>query len=162
MPDEWVDFALAAYREDGVWQVQELTHDHVEDLDTLASALRRFPGDSGCLGLISIDESYALLVRVNGARTRVLLSDIEAAEEFDLAESVLEHLGLSLLDDDDDPVPAGDLGILEDVGVSILDMGLLVEDDDIFPEELLSTVAHRLGFGDLFDEQVGLDDEDDD
>ena len=38
-----VDFALAAYREEGAWAVAELTHDHVEDVETLAAALRRFP-----------------------------------------------------------------------------------------------------------------------
>ena len=32
-----VDFALAAYREEGVWQVQELAHDVLDDVDTLAT-----------------------------------------------------------------------------------------------------------------------------
>ena len=39
-----VDFALAAYREEGVWQVQELAHDTLGDIETLSHALRRFPG----------------------------------------------------------------------------------------------------------------------
>src|SRR3954453_15293178 len=63
MADDWVDFALAAYREEGVWQVQELAHAHVVDIEDLARSLRRFPGDGGTLGMISIDETYALLVR---------------------------------------------------------------------------------------------------
>ena len=35
-----VDFALAAYREEGVWQVQELAHDVLDNLEHLANALR--------------------------------------------------------------------------------------------------------------------------
>ena len=49
------DVALAAYREEGVWDVQELTHDHLVDLETLANALRRFPGDGGAVGLVAMD-----------------------------------------------------------------------------------------------------------
>lgn len=157
MAEEWLDFALAAYREEGVWQVQELAHEHVEDIATLAKALRRFPGDGGALGMVSIDETYALLVRVAGARVRVLLSDVEAAEEFELAESVLEHLGMPMPEDDDEPGPAGDLSILADVGVNALDLSMLVEDEELYPEEMLSEIAHRLGFGEHFDRVADLD-----
>ena len=87
-----VDFALAAYREEGVWQVAELTHDHVEDVETLASALRRFPGDHGAVGLVAVDEDFFVVVRVAGQQTRVLLSDITAASEWELAASAVEFL----------------------------------------------------------------------
>ncbi len=40
---EGVDFALAAYREEGVWQVMEIAHSLLGNVETLASALRRFP-----------------------------------------------------------------------------------------------------------------------
>ena len=46
-----VDFALAVYREEGVWQVQELAHDLLVDVETVAHALRRFPGDFGAVAL---------------------------------------------------------------------------------------------------------------
>jgi len=71
-----VDFALVAYREDGVWQVAELGEDRSTDLDDLAVELRRYPGDSGSLGLVSVDEDFFLLVRVLGAQVRLLLSDV--------------------------------------------------------------------------------------
>ena len=47
---EGIDFAVAAYREEGVWQVQELAHDVLTDIERLAAALRRFPGDGGAHG----------------------------------------------------------------------------------------------------------------
>ena len=82
---ESVDFALAAYREEGVWQVAELTPDHATDVETLVSALRRFPGDGGVVGLVAIDEDFFVVVRVTGQQTRVMLSDITAASEWELA-----------------------------------------------------------------------------
>lgn len=151
-----VDFALAVYREEGVWQVQELAHDVLGDLDTLTHALRRFPGDGGAVGMVAIDEDFFLLVRVAGPTTRVLLSDITAADEWELAGSALEFLGLPMPEDEDDQVPAGDLDLLGDLGMHAMDMGVLLDDFDLYPDEMLSDVARRLGFGELFDDAVGL------
>ena len=151
-----VDFALAAYREEGVWQLQELAHDVLSDVDTLSHALRRFPGDGGALGMIAIDEDFFLVVRVAGATTRVLLSDITAADEWELAASAVDHLGLPPPEDEDAQVPAGDLDLLGDLGMPAMDMGVLLDDFDLYPDEMLSDVARRLGFGAMFDEHVGL------
>lgn len=159
--DDGVDFAVAAFRADDEWQVEGLTHDHLGDIATLAAALRRFPGDAGALAMVAIDEDFFVLVRVAGAETRVLLSDITAADEWDLATSALAHLGLPLPDglgddDDDEPVPAGHLDLLSDLGMPAMDLGGLLDDTDLYPDEILSDVASRLGFGELFDDVVGL------
>jgi hypothetical protein len=37
-----------------------------------------------------------------------------------------------------------------------MDMGVLLDDYELYPDEMLSDVADRLGFGELFDEAVGL------
>ena len=153
---EGVDFALAAFREDGEWTVSELAHDLLGDVGTVAHALRRFPGDGGAVGMIAIDEDFFLLVRVAGATTRLLLSDITAADEWELASSAVEFLGLPQPEDDDDQVPAGDLDLLGDLGMPAMDMGVLLDDFDLYPDEMLSDVARRLGFGAQFDEHVGL------
>ena len=151
-----VDFALAAYREEGVWQVQELAHDTLGDIETLSHALRRFPGDGGAMGLVAIDEDFFLIVRVAGATTRVLLSDVTAADEWEIAASAVESLGLPSPEEDDEPLPAGDLDLLGDLGMPAMDMGVLLDDEELYPDEMLSDVARRLGFGELFDEAVGL------
>ncbi|RHW27289.1 hypothetical protein D0Z08_08975 [Nocardioides immobilis] len=151
-----VDFALAAYREEGVWQVAELTHDHVEDVETLASALRRFPGDHGAVGLVAIDEDFFVVVRVAGQNTRVLLSDVTAAAEWELAASAVEFLHLPMPEDEDEPEAAGDLDLLGDLGLHAMDLAVLLDDYDLYPDELLSDVARRLGFGELFDDAIGL------
>jgi putative tRNA adenosine deaminase-associated protein len=151
-----VDFALAAYREEGVWQVQELAHDVLEDIDKLSHALRRFPGDGGAMGMIAVDEDFFILVRVAGASTRVLLSDITAADEWELASSAVEFLHLPMPEEDDDQVPAGDLDVVGELGMSAMDMAVLLDDLDLYPDEMLSDIARRLGFGPMFDEAVGL------
>jgi putative tRNA adenosine deaminase-associated protein len=151
-----VDFALAAYREEGDWQVQELTRDHLVDIEGLSHALRRFPGDGGAVGMIAMDEDFFLIVRVAGASTRVLLSDVTAADEWELARSAVDFLGLPQPEEEDDQVPAGDLDLLGDMGMQAMDMGVLLDDFDLYPDEMLSDVARRLGFGKLFDDAVGL------
>jgi putative tRNA adenosine deaminase-associated protein len=151
-----IDFALAAYREEGQWQVEELVHEVLGDVPALAGALRRFPGDGGAIGLVAIDEDFFVIVRVAGPSVRILLSDITAAEEWELASSAVDELGLPDPEDEDEQAPAGDLDILGDLGMAAMDMGVLLDDFDLYPDEMLSDVARRLGFGVLFDEAVGL------
>ncbi|HQR26778.1 MAG TPA: tRNA adenosine deaminase-associated protein [Nocardioides sp.] len=153
---EDVDFALAAYREEGEWQVQEIARAVLGDLDALSTALRRFPGDGGALGLVAVDEDFFLIVRVAGPQVRVLLSDVTAADEWELAASAVDLLGLPFPEEDDDQVPAGDLDIVGDLGMQAMDLAVLLDDEELYPDEMLSEVARRLGFGPLFDEAAGL------
>jgi len=151
-----VDFALVAYREEGVWQVQEVDDLTAADLDRFATELRRYPGDGGSLGLVSVDEDFFLMVRVLGPDTRLLLSDVTAATDWPIARSVVEHLELPLPDDEEDQEPAGDLAIVADLGMGAMDMGALLDDVDLYPDEMLSDIATKLGFGRQYDELVGV------
>ena len=56
--------------------------------------------------MVSVDEDFFVLVRVKGSTTRVLLSDVTAAEEWELARSVVEFLGLPPPEEDEEPEPA--------------------------------------------------------
>ncbi len=152
---EAIDFALAAFREEGIWQVQEVTPQSLGSAGTLADALRRLPGDGGALGLVAMDEDFFIIVRVAGPHTRMLLSDVTAADEFEFAGSVLEFLGVPQVEDDDQ-APAGDLDIVGDLGLPAMDMGLLIDNFDLYPDEMLADVAGHLGFGSQFNEAVGI------
>lgn len=156
MDHENIDFAFVAYREEGVWQLHEIVDDVLDSVDEFAAALRRFPGDGGAIGVVAVDEDFFVLLRVAGARTRVLLSDVTAADEWEIARSALEALDLPLPDDEDDQEPAGDLGLLADLGMNAMDLGLLLDDFDLYPDEMVSEIARKLGFGRLFDDAVGL------
>jgi putative tRNA adenosine deaminase-associated protein len=153
---EGVDFALVAYREEGVWQVAELEPTKAAELDGLAAELRRYPGDGGSLGLVSVDEDFFVLVRVLGADVRLLLSDVTAATDWPIARSVVDRLELPLPDDEEDQEPAGDLGIVADLGFGAMDMGALLDDFELYPDEMLGDIASRLGFGRQYDELVGV------
>ena len=151
-----VDFALAAFREDGVWQLQEIASPAFDSIDALAHALRQVSGEEGAVGMVAVDEDFFVLVRVDGPTTRVLLSDVTAADEWELAQSAIAFLGLPPPEDDDVEVPAGDLDLLADLGVHAVEMGALLDDVELYPDEMLSEIARRLGFGKLFDDAVGL------
>jgi putative tRNA adenosine deaminase-associated protein len=151
-----VDFVLVAYREEGAWQLEELSADTAGELDTLIRELRRWPGDGGALGMVSMDEDFFLLVRVAGVDTRILLSDVTAGTDWPIARAALEHLELPIPEDDDEQLPAGDLGIVADLGMGAMDMGALLDDYDLYPDEMLGEVARRLGFGAQYDEVLGV------
>lgn len=154
--EDAVDFAFVAYREENVWRVEELAADSLEDLDALVEELRRWPGDFGALGLVSVDEDFFLLVRVAGEDARFLLSDVGAASDWPMAREVVEELELDIEEAEDEQAPAGDLGIVSDLGLPAMDLGALLDDLDLYPDEILGDLAHRLGFGPLYDDLVGV------
>jgi putative tRNA adenosine deaminase-associated protein len=153
---EGVDFALVAYREENVWRLEEIAEERLHDLDALTTELRRYPGDFGSLGLVSIDEDFFVLVRVAGESVRVLLSDVTAATEWPIARSIVEHLEIPMPEDEDEQLPAGDLGIVADLGLPAMDMGALLDDYELYPDEILGDIAHKLGFGALFEDALGV------
>jgi len=152
-----VDFALVAYRDEGIWSVAELPNRALDDVDTICRELRRYPGENGALAMISVDEDFVLVVRAQGELVRVLLSDATAATDWTLARSAVDHLGVHV-GVDDDQAPAGDLGIVADMGYTAAEMGALLDDFDLYPEEVLSEIARGVGFGDKFDEILDLAD----
>ncbi|MFC7359028.1 tRNA adenosine deaminase-associated protein [Nocardioides astragali] len=151
-----VDFALAAFLRDGAWQVQEIASPAYDSIEALGHALRQVAGDAGGVAMVAVDEDFFVLVRVAGSTTRVLLSDVTAADQWELAQSAVAFLGLPPPEDDDVEVPAGDLGLLDDLGLHAIDMGALLDDVELYPDEMLSEIARQLGFGELFDDAVGL------
>ncbi len=150
-----IDFAVAAYREEGSWQLSPLPPRAATSLEVLTHALRQLPSEVGTLGLVSVDEDYFLLARVVGGSVRLLLSDIGAATESPLARAVLAQLELPPPDDDDDQIqPAGDLGIVADLGVPAMEMGAMCDEVELYPDEQLGDIAERLGFGEQFDDMI--------
>ncbi|MDX6276689.1 MAG: hypothetical protein QOJ72_817 [Nocardioidaceae bacterium] len=155
MAEDDVDFAVAAYRDEGEWQVVELNPRIGEDVDHLSEALARFPSDVGVLGLVSMNDDFFVILRRSGTVVRAMLSDFTAVSDWPLASGVVELLDLPDPEDPDEPQPVGDLELISDLGMTALDLGMLCDDDDLFPEDILRDVADRLGFGDEFDAVLG-------
>jgi putative tRNA adenosine deaminase-associated protein len=150
-----IDLAIVAYRDEGDWNVAELPDRSLDTVDTIAKELRRYPGENGALAMLSVAEDFVLMVRAQGSLVRVLLSDVTAATDWSLARSAVDHIGIHV-DDEDEQAPAGDLGIVADMGMPAQEMGALLDDYELYPEEILSEVANAVGFGSKFDEIVGL------
>jgi putative tRNA adenosine deaminase-associated protein len=146
MAQDDVDFAVAVYHDDGLWRVVELNPHIGEDVGELSEALARFPSDVGVLGMVSMNDDFFVIVRRSGTQVRVMLSDVTAADEWPLAGGVADMLDLpSSIADDAQAV--GDMEILSDLGVTAFDLGVLCDDDDLYPDDVLLDVADRLGFG---------------
>lgn len=145
------DFAVVVYREDDRWEASVLPPRVGEDLDTLVDAVRRQSVGGGAIGLVSVEDDFFVAVRVRGQEVTLLLSDVTAADESPLAGEVLEALDLPMPDADDDRVqPAGDLTIFSDLGLKAMELGALCDDLDLYPDQMLGSIAARLGFGDIF------------
>ncbi len=149
-----IDLAIVAYLDEGDWNVAELPDRSLDTVDTIAKELRRYPGENGALAMLSVAEDFVLFVRAQGSLVRILLSDVTASTDWTLARSAINHIGV-FVDDEDDQAPAGDLAILADMGMSAKDMGALLDDYDLYPEEILSDVADNVGFGTKLDELLG-------
>lgn len=148
MADELIDFAVVAYREQGNWQLSTLPREACDDVDDLITVLQPWPGDAGTIGLVSVDEDFFVLVRVaSDDDVRVFLSDVTAVTEWPLASSIADYFDLPDPDDEDEPQPAGDADVLAQLGVSAVDLAVLCDDPERYPDEILSDLATRLGFG---------------
>jgi putative tRNA adenosine deaminase-associated protein len=152
------DFALSAVREDGVWSVTQLPPAAADDMQQMVHALRQQPGDAGAIGLLSFAEDFFVVMRMIGDDVRILLSDVTAAFDAPFAGQVLDYLELSMPDgdDEDDIEPAGDLDLLEDLGVSPLLMAELCDDLDLYPDDVFAQVAELLGFRQQYDAAMQL------
>jgi putative tRNA adenosine deaminase-associated protein len=152
MSDETAtDFAVVVYREDDRWAADALPPTVGEDLDELVEATRRQSGGGGAIGLVSVEDDFFVAVRVLGRDVKLLLSDVTAAGESPLAGEVLEALDLPMPGPDDDRAqPAGDLGIFSDLGLQPMELGALCDDMDLYPDQMLDSIAARLGFAEPF------------
>jgi len=143
------DFAVIVYREEDTWEAELLPVALTEDLNGLIHALKQQPSVGGTIGLAAVGDDFFVALRVVGTQVSVFLSDVTAAVDWTLARQVLEYLGIPLPEDEelDQVLPAGDLSIFADLGVDEMELGALSGDLELFPDEVLASLATRLGFG---------------
>ena len=148
--DTW---AVVVFLQDGAWQVGQLPRVVGDDLDGLASAVRgQVPGS---FALVDVADEFFVVVRSVGGELRYLLSDVSASTEWELAAQVVEQLDLDVRDEELDQVwPAGDLGVFDDMGLDAMELGAILSDVDAYADEMLSTLARRLGFAEAYERAV--------
>ncbi len=143
------DFCVVVYREDDVWEVGVLPASLAENLDGLVQALRQHPGIGGTIGLAAVGDDFFVALRMIGHEVSVFLSDLTAAVDWPLAGQVLDYLDIPVPEDEDldQVLPAGDMSIFADLGVDEMELGALSGDLDLFPDEVIASIARRIGFG---------------
>jgi putative tRNA adenosine deaminase-associated protein len=148
MDQAGVDFAFVAWREEGSWILVTVPPGPADSLSGLQQHARQRQGDSGSLAFVSVAEEFFVCLRIQGARTRVLLSDVTTALDWPIAEEAAEMLGLdpAAVAEVDDVEPAGDLTLLADFGLSPADVDLLCGDPQLYPDEQITAIAKRIGF----------------
>lgn len=159
--EEALDFAIVVYREDDRWEAEMLPIALTSDLHGLIKALRQQPSMSGTIGLVAVGDDFFVALRVLGERVSVFLSDITASWDWPLARQALEYLDIPVpeeeeleaifQEEDEKPLPAGDLSIFADLGLDEMELGSLSGDVDLLPDEVLSSIAARLGFSEPFE-----------
>jgi putative tRNA adenosine deaminase-associated protein len=142
-------FALMILRVEDQWQVSPLPEAVAEDLDGLVGALQRQSRHQTPIVLVDVEDVFFVAVRLDGdGEPRALLSDVTAAADYDLAADVLDLLGEDTPDDLEDIWPAGDLDLFADLGLPELELGAILDDLDLYADEMLLAIARRLGFAD--------------
>jgi putative tRNA adenosine deaminase-associated protein len=143
------DFCVVVYRDDDVWEAGVLPTALTENLDGFILALRQQPGIGGAIGLASVGDDFFVALRVIGSQVSVFLSDLTASVDWPLAEQVLDYLDIPVPEDEDldQVLPAGDMSIFADLGVDEMELGALSGDLDLFPDEVINSLARRIGFG---------------
>ncbi len=149
-------YAVLVLRRDGQWHLGPLPAAATGDLADLIAAVGQQPGEDGAFALVDVADEFFVVVRVQAGQVRLLLSDVTAAVAWELAVQVLEHLGVDVPGDDDleEIWPAGDLGIFDDLGLDEMEMGAILSDVDAYADEMLSSLARRLGFSEPFERVV--------
>ena len=150
MENELADLALLAWRDDGIWRINELDLNATSDIGLALDALRAKQVNGGCLALLAIDDSFFIIIRQIGMKMQMVLSDVMAALDYEIAAEVLELLDIELPAEDDSDEPAGDLNLLEDLGIDAMELQAICDDDEMFPDEQLEAIARRIGCGDEF------------
>lgn len=145
-------YAVMVVRDGLGWQVGALPEVLTDDLDALVSATRQQP--DGSFALVDVEGDFFVAVRVHSGQLRLLLSDAAAAVAGDLGAQVCEALDVDVPEDDEDTVPVGDLAIFSDLGLDEEELAFILADPDAYADEMLSTLAERLGFAEVYEPAV--------
>lgn len=144
------DFAIEAWHEDGRWSIASLPNP--DDLTHIIDRLKKQQTNGGSVALIAIDDEFFLAIRVLGSQVKYFISDITCAIDYEVAAEFLEIADLDQPDEEDEPLPAGDLDIFSDLGLQRMELSTICDDADLFPDEQIEAIASRLGFGEALTE----------
>ncbi|MBA2414846.1 MAG: tRNA adenosine deaminase-associated protein [Geodermatophilaceae bacterium] len=143
--------AVAVCREEGRWHCDLLPPAVLDDLEHCIAALRQQPSEGGPIALLNVEDEFFVALRIRpDASVGLLLSDVTAAADWELARQVAEYLDEDIPDDapdDEEEVwPVGDIDLFADLGLPAEEMRMIVDNIELYADEMLAQLAGRLGF----------------
>ena len=147
-----VDFGCIAWHEDGRWDASALNS--TRDIGLIIDALKSQQTNGGAIALIAIEDEFVIIGRVLGDQMQMMISDITYALDYEVAAELVEILDLEFPEEEDEEQPGGDLDLLNDLGVSEIELLTILDDTELYPDEQLEAIANRLGFGEQFNQVI--------
>ncbi|HEY6740457.1 MAG TPA: tRNA adenosine deaminase-associated protein [Actinopolymorphaceae bacterium] len=170
-------FATALAKIDGEWQGSELDLDEVEGLEDVAdAALALEPEDGLVIVLVEHDHWFGIVRVQDDDEPRTYVSDASEAARTSLGELLLPELAarrdfadlsdipdVAELDESDDELsdvsgsdlpdgPMGEVGLLDDLGVTGGDLTLIATKTGLPPTDAIVEIAGRIGAAEALEE----------
>ena len=144
---ENIDFAVAAYREEGRWVVISLQPAAVVTAEGFVALLRQLPGEGGVFGFICVSDEFFILAHTVREGVRLMISDAVALLDWSLAVEAAELIGLEWDESEiEEFEAAGDVSLCVDFGLDGAELIMICQDEELYPDEQVRAVAKRLGF----------------
>ena len=147
-----VDFGLIAWHEDGRWDATAILT--TRDIGAVMDSLKAQQTNGGAIALIAIEDEFVIIARSLGGSMQMMISDVTYAIDYEVAADLVEVLDLEFPEEDDESQPGGDLDLLNDLGVSEMELLSILDDTELYPDEQLEAIANRLGFGEQFNQVI--------
>ena len=147
-----VDFGCIAWHEDGRWNAATLSS--TRDIGSVIDSLKAQQTNGGAIALIAIEDEFVIIARMLGDQMQMMISDVTYALDYEVAAELIEVLDLEFPEEKDESQPGGDLDLLNDLGVSQMELLTILDDPELYPDEQLEALANRLGFGDQFNQVI--------
>jgi putative tRNA adenosine deaminase-associated protein len=147
-----VDFGCIAWHEDGRWSVNSLTS--TRDIGSVIDSIKAQQTNGGAIALIAIEDEFVIIARALGDQMQMMISDVTYALDYEVAAELIEVLDLEFPEEEDESQPGGDLDLLNDLGVSEMELLSILDDTELYPDEQLEAIANRLGFGEQFNQVI--------
>jgi putative tRNA adenosine deaminase-associated protein len=150
-------FAVTLFRDADQWQCALLPPAVMDDLDSCLTAVRQQPPEGGPMVLVDVEDEFFVVLRLatesgRAGDVRLLLSDVTAAADYDLARQAVDRLGeeLPAEEDMDEIWPVGDLRVFADLGLDEFELRNILDDLDLYADEMLVAIAHRIGLAEPY------------
>ena len=147
-----VDFGCIAWHEDGRWNVNSLTS--TRDIGSVIDSIKVQQTNGGAIALIAIEDEFVIIARALGDQMQMMISDVTYALDYEVAAELIEVLDLEFPEEEDESQPGGDLDLLNDLGVSEMELLSILDDTELYPDEQLEAIANRLGFGEQYNQVI--------